>query len=114
MGDNGLPVLKGMLDVLTLKALSCGEMHGFGILSWLEDQSGGVLGIEDSALYQALHRMEARGLIEAEWRVTEHKRRARYYRLTEQGWEQLRTQSADWYRYAGAVGGILGEATEQG
>jgi transcriptional regulator len=108
-----LPILKGTLDVLALKALSWGEMHGFGILAWLEQRSGGVLGIEDSALYQALHRMEERGLIAATWRVTENKRRARFYKLTAKGRQQLRAQSSNWFRYSDAVTDIL-RAVSQG
>ena len=81
MPDTTVPVLKGTLDVLVLKALSWQPMHGFGIASWLERSSGGALGIEDSALYQALQRLEERGLLEAEWRISENNRRARYYKL---------------------------------
>jgi transcriptional regulator len=101
-------VLKGTLDVLVLKALSWGPMHGFGIATWLEQRSGGVLGIEDSALYQALQRLEERGLLAAEWGVTEKKRRARYYRLTAAGRARLRAEATSWRRYAGAVSEILG------
>ena len=72
-----LPLVKGTLDVLVLKALSWTPMHGFEITSWLEARSGGTLGVQDSALYQALHRLEARGLAAAEWGVTENNQRAR-------------------------------------
>ena len=71
-----LPVVKGTLDVLVLKALSWGPMHGFEVVSWLEQRSGGSLDVEDSALYQALYRMEKRELIDAAWGVTENNRRA--------------------------------------
>ena len=80
-----LPVVKGTLDVLVLKALSWNPMHGFEVTRWLEERSGKSLGIEDSALYQALYRLEGRGLLETEWGVTEHKRRARYYRMSAAG-----------------------------
>ena len=113
MPPSELPVLKGTLDVLALKALSWGEMHGFGILSWLEQRSGGVLGLEDSALYQALHRMEQRGLISATWRITEKNRRARFYRLTTKGRQYLRAQSNNWFRYSDAVTDILRSASNQ-
>ena len=77
-----LSVVKGTLDVLVLKALSWTPMHGFEVTRWLEDGSGGRLEIEDSALYQALYRLEERGLVEANWGVTDNNRRARYYAIT--------------------------------
>jgi transcriptional regulator len=107
MTDSSVPVLKGTLDVLVLKALSWQPMHGFGIACWLEQSSDGALGIEDSALYQALQRLEARGLLEAERRLSENNRRARYYTLTAAGRGQLRAQTRSWLRYAGAVTQIL-------
>jgi transcriptional regulator len=102
-----LPLVKGTLDALVLKALSWGPMHGFEITTWLEDRSGGRLGVEDSALYHALNRLEERGLIEAEWGVTENNRRARYYRATAAGRAHLRTETVRWVEYAEAVSGIL-------
>ncbi|MEJ7812937.1 MAG: PadR family transcriptional regulator [Gemmatimonadaceae bacterium] len=105
--SDALPLLKGTLDLLVLKTLSWGAMHGFGIASWLEDRSGGTLGVDDSALYQALHRLEARGLVEAEWGVTGNSRRARYYRLTTVGRQRLRAETATWLRYTQSVTHIL-------
>lgn len=102
-----LPLLRGTLDVLVLKALTWCPMHGFEITSWLEERSGGTLGIQDSALYQALHRLEARGLTAADWGVTANNQRARYYRLTDVGREHLAAETAQWVRYAGTVTGIL-------
>lgn len=102
-----LPVVKGTLDVLVLKALSWGPMHGFEVTSWLEDRSGGALDVEDSALYQAFYRLEERDLIVAEWGVTENNRRARYYRITSAGRGHLRAQTAQWLRYAETVNDIL-------
>ena len=102
-----LPLLKGTLDVLVLKALSWTPMHGFEITTWLESESGGALGIQDSALYQALHRLEARGLTRAEWGVTANNQRARYYRLTPAGRAHLGAETAQWMRYAETVTGIL-------
>src|SRR5919199_5053348 len=101
------PLVKGTLDALVLKALSWGPMHGFEITTWLEDRSAGALAVEDSALYQALHRMEERGLIAAEWGVTENNRRARYYELTAAGRAHLRAETARWVRYAETVTDIL-------
>ncbi|HEX5437990.1 MAG TPA: PadR family transcriptional regulator [Gemmatimonadaceae bacterium] len=102
-----LPLVKGTLDLLVLKALSWRPMHGFEITSWLEDRSGGRLDVDDSALYQAVHRMEARGLVQAEWGITENNRRARYYRLTTAGRAHLRSEGARWVRYAETVTGII-------
>ena len=109
---DSLPLLKGTLDVLVLKALSWGPMHGFGIANWLEQRSGGFLGVEDSALYQALHRMEERGLIAAEWGVTENNRRARFYRMTAAGRQHLRAETSSWLQYAGTVTRILQSSTQ--
>ena len=102
-----LPLVKGTLDVLVLKALSWTPMHGFEITSWLEEQSGGDLDVNDSALYQALYRMEERGLVKAEWGVTENNRRARYYRITPAGQEYLTEETERFLRYSQTVGGIL-------
>jgi PadR family transcriptional regulator, regulatory protein PadR len=101
------PLVRGTLDVLVLKALSWAPMHGFEITTWLEDRSGGALAVEDSALYQALHRMEERGLITAQWGVTANNRRARYYELTDAGRTYLRAETTKWVRYAETVTGIL-------
>jgi transcriptional regulator len=102
-----LPVVKGTLDVLVLKALSWGPMHGFEVTTWLEDRSGGALDVEDSALYQAFYRLEERDLVSADWGVTENNRKARYYRITSAGRAYLRAQTTQWLRYAETVSGIL-------
>jgi len=102
-----LPLLKGTLDLLVLKALSQGRAHGYGIASWLETESGGALGVEDSAIYQALHRLEGRRLVSASWGTTENNRRARYYELTPKGRERLESAADAWTRYAVSVAGIL-------
>ena len=106
-----LSLMKGTLDVLVLKTLSWGAMHGFEITSWLEDRSGGALDVEDSALYQALHRLEERGFVAAEWGVTENNRRARYYTLTRAGRAHLREETSRWLRYTATVSDILAAAT---
>lgn len=105
-----LPLLKGTLDLLILKTLSWGPMHGYGIASWLEQRSGGSLGVDDSALYQALQRMESRGLVEAEWGVTDNNRRARFYCLTPKGVRHLKQQGEIWARYTRSVSAILATA----
>ena len=108
MGNtDALPLLKGTLDLLVMKTLSWGSMHGFGISSWLESYSGGALGVDDSALYQALHRLEGRGYVEAVWGVSENNRRARYYTLTPAGRRHLRAETDTWLRYTQSVTAIL-------
>jgi len=102
-----MTILKGTLDILVLKALAWEPMHGFEIIAWLEQRSSGSLDVDDGALYYALHRMEERGLIESEWRLTSNNRRARYYRLREAGVEHLRTEGANLERYARALTDIL-------
>ena len=102
-----LPLLKGTLDLLILKALSSAPAHGYGLATWLERHSGGDLVAEDSALYQALHRMEGRGLVTAEWGVTENNRKARYYSLTSRGRHHLESEAETWRRYAESVSSIL-------
>jgi transcriptional regulator len=102
-----LSLLKGTLDLLIMKALSQGPTHGYGITTWLQENSDGRIVAEDSAVYQALHRMEERRLIEAEWGVTENKRRARYYKLTAGGRAALRADAESWRLYAESVTGLL-------
>ena len=102
-----LPLLKGTLDLLILKALSWGALHGYAISLWLEQRSAGTLGVDDSALYQSLHRLEDRGLVEAEWGVTETNRRARFYKLTTAGKQRLQAETSTWLRYTQSVSGIL-------
>jgi PadR family transcriptional regulator, regulatory protein PadR len=102
-----LPLIRGTLDLLVLRALSWGPMHGFEITTWLEDRSGGRLGVDDRALYQALQRLEERGMIGAEWGVTENNRRARYYRVSAAGRAHLRAETTHWLEYAETVTQIL-------
>ena len=100
-------IVKGTLDVLLLKALTWTPMHGFEITQWLEARSAGAVGVRDSALYQALHRLEERGLVASDWGVTENNQRARYYKITRAGRKWLADETAQWVRYAGAVTAIL-------
>jgi len=102
-----LGLLQGTLDVMILKALSWGPMHGFGVAKWIHLTTDDVLQIEDGALYPALHRMEHRGLIDADWDLSENKRRAKYYRLTTKGREQLRARTSSWDRYSAAVSKVI-------
>jgi PadR family transcriptional regulator, regulatory protein PadR len=105
--DTSLVIIQGTLDVMILKALSAGAQHGYGITAWIRERTEGELGIEDGALYQALHRLSHRGLVEAEWGVSENNRRARYYRLTRSGRRELREAQDGWRRYARAVSRVL-------
>ena len=109
-----LPVMKGTLDVLVLKALAWAPMHGFEVASWLESRSEGELELDDSGLYQALYRLEGRGLVDADWGVTENNRRARYYRVTRAGRAHLARETATWVRYAATVTGILTDPQSAG
>lgn len=102
-----LALVRGSLDVLVLKALSWTPMHGFEITCWLEERSAQRLEVEDGALYHALNRLEGKGLIEAEWGVTENNRRARYYSLTVAGRSELEEQTTQWLQYAETLRGIL-------
>ena len=112
MASNSIDVRQGTLDMLVLKALSWKAMHGYNILEWLRQATDGELRIEDAALYQALHRMEARGLIESEWGTSENNRRAKYYQLTRAGRRALQAEAASWSRYAQLVARVL-DAGEQ-
>jgi transcriptional regulator len=105
--DEPMSLVKGTLDALVLRALTWDTMHGFEITSWIEDRTHGALGIDDSALYQALHRMEERGWLVTEWGVTENNRRARYYSLTRAGRAHLAAETTRWVRYAQIVTAVL-------
>ena len=96
-------VLRGTLDLLILKAVSWGPVHGYAVARWIEDATNDVLRIEEGSLYPALHRLENRGWIDAEWGTSENNRRAKYYTLTTRGRTQLRLETATWTRFAHAV-----------
>lgn len=102
-----LDLLQGTLDLLILKALTSGPRHGYSVASWIRQTTSDRLQIEEGALYTALHRMEKRGWLEAEWGVSENNRRAKYYELTPRGKKQLRDETAAWNDYAGAVFQVL-------
>ena len=104
---DSLTLLRGTLDVLVLKTLSWGPMHGYGVSRWIRRRTGGTLDSEDAALYQALHRLERRGWLESEWGRSENNRRAKFYRLTDRGRAQLRTQATAVRRYVRAVTSVL-------
>jgi len=102
-----LSLLRGTLDLFVLKTLSWGPMHGLAVLQWIERVSGERLQIEEGALYPALHRMEDRGWLEAEWGHTDAGRRAKFYRLTTAGRRQLTTQLVKWRAYSEAAAMLL-------
>ena len=102
-----LPIVKGSLDILILKTLTWGPMHGFEITRWIEDRSGQLFAIDDSALYQSLHRMEERGFVESAWGHADNGKRAKFYRMTASGRRQLQLETASWVRYAEAVFKVL-------
>jgi PadR family transcriptional regulator len=103
MADSTLGLLQGTVDLLILRALQPGPAHGYAVSRWVRERTDGVLAIEDAALYQALHRLEARGWIEAEWGLSDNNRKAKYYRLTSIGRRQVRAEISLWKRYAEAV-----------
>jgi len=102
-----LPLVQGTLDLLVLRVLASGPMHGYGIATRVHDRTDGDLAIEDAALYQALHRLDRQGLVDAEWRASDNNRRARYYTLTPAGRQRLRDETANWRRYTRAVDAVL-------
>ena len=102
-----MDLMQGTLDVLILKTLSWGPLHGYAVVRWIAQRTEDALRIEEGALYPALHRMEQRGWIEAEWGVSENNRRAKFYRLTDEGRRQLNAEAESWQRYADAVGRVL-------
>jgi PadR family transcriptional regulator PadR len=96
-------LLPGTLDLLVLKAVSLGALHGYGVLLRIQQITGGVLNIEQGALYPALYRLEAQGFLKTEWGVSENNRRAKYYSLTAAGRKRLREEEAEWTSVASAM-----------
>ena len=105
-----LDLLQGTLDLLILKTLSWGPMHGYSVARLIRERSDGAFLIEEGALYPALHRLERQGWIESDWGLSENNRKAKFYQLTARGRAQLRAQTARWTRYSVAVTRILGTA----
>jgi PadR family transcriptional regulator, regulatory protein PadR len=104
---DGLSLMQGTVDVLILKTLAWTPMHGYGISVWLKDRTNGELILEDAALYQALHRLERKGLVESEWGVSDLNRRAKFYSITRAGRAQLKTDTAALKRYVNALYKVL-------
>jgi PadR family transcriptional regulator, regulatory protein PadR len=107
MGERGrqpVPdILRGTLDLLVLRALSWGPAHGYGVARRIEEATNDVLAVGEGTLYPALHRLEERGWVSASWGTSDNKRQAKFYSLTNAGRAQLRIETENWRRYAGAV-----------
>ena len=108
-----IDLLQGTLDLLILKAVSLGPLHGYGVLLRIEQISGGRLEIQQGSLYPALYRLEHQGLIASEWGESDNKRKAKFYRLTPAGRRQLRSEAEKWSQMAGLMASILGTTPEQ-
>lgn len=107
MSDSSLDLLRGTLDLVILKTLSWGPLHGLGVVRWIEEATCQQLQVEEGALYPALHRLERKGWLEAEWGFTERGRKAKYYQLTTMGRRQLAIELRTWSRYTKAIGMVI-------
>lgn len=108
--QSSLRLIQGTVDMLILQALTAGPNHGYGLSNWIRERTGGDVGIEDAALYKALHRLESKVLVESDWGVSDNNRRAKFYEITRDGRHRLAEESATWRRYAAAVFRVLGPA----
>jgi PadR family transcriptional regulator, regulatory protein PadR len=106
-------LLPGTLDLLILKAVSLGQLHGYGVLLRISQMSGGALDVEQGALYPALYRLEGQGLLDTEWGVSDNNRRAKYYRLTTAGRKRLREETAGWQRLTAVMATALKARLEE-
>ncbi len=111
--DKHINLLQGTLDLLILKAVSLGPLHGYGVLLRIQQLSGEELVIHQGSLYPALYRLEHQGVITSEWGESENNRKAKYYRLTRAGRARLEAETRRWRRMAGIVGGILNATAEE-
>jgi len=102
-----LDLVRGTLDILVLKTLSAGALHGYSVARWIKKASDDALLVEEGALYPALHRLERKGWVAAEWGISENNRRAKFYRLTTHGRQALTQESSSWNRYVDAVTKVL-------
>ena len=107
MPRQALGLLQGTVDVLILKTLSWKPLHGYGISEFIRQQTSGDLSVEDAALYQALHRLERKGLVDSEWGLSDSNRRARIYSITPEGRKQLRSEVVELRRYMSALFRVL-------
>ena len=104
---SSLELLQGTLDLLVLKSLSVGPLHGYAVARIIRERSDDVFLVEEGALYPALHRLERQRWIASEWGLSENNRKAKYYELTSRGRAQLRAELSTWQRYVKAVAGVL-------
>jgi len=104
--DSG-DLIQGTLEMLVLKALARGPLHGYAVAEWIHQTSQQLLKVEEGALYPALHRLELRGLLKAEWGASENNRRAKFYQLTVEGKKKLTAESQRWARLSAAVAFVL-------
>jgi transcriptional regulator len=107
MKNAKVELLQGTLDMLILKSLSGGSLHGYDIATRIQQMSDDVLTIQEGSLYPALHRMEERGQIEAEWGLSGNNRKAKFYKLTRVGRKQLETEASDWARLSAAISRVM-------
>ncbi|HUR57943.1 MAG TPA: PadR family transcriptional regulator [Opitutaceae bacterium] len=107
MPDTSTDLLPGTLDLLVLKAVSLGKLHGYAVLLRIQQMTRGALQVQQGALYPALYRLEQQALIESEWGTSENNRRAKFYRLTPAGRARLGSETASWNRFAGAIAAAL-------
>lgn len=112
MTTERVSILKGAMDLLILKALSWGPMHGYGVSYWIRQVTEQAFELQEGVLYPALHRLEHKGWIDSEWGTSENNRRAKYYALTTLGRKQLRHELSVWARFAEAVGKVV-QATDK-
>lgn len=110
---NTADILPGTLDMLILKAVSLGSLHGYGVLLRIQQISEGAFEVEQGALYPALYRLEQRGMLATEWGVSENNRRAKYYRLTRKGQKHLQQQTENWDRLTRAIATVLNARVEE-
>ena len=110
MSEDRPDILQGTLDLLILRTLSVGAMHGWSISQRIQQVSGDVLHVQQGSLYPSLHRLERRGWITSEWGISDNNRRAKFYRLTEQGEAQLHVETERWQRLSAAVSQVLQQA----
>jgi PadR family transcriptional regulator, regulatory protein PadR len=110
---NSAEFLPGTLDLLILKAVSLGSLHGYGVLLRIQQISQGAFQVEQGALYPALYRLEERGMLSSDWGTSENNRRAKYYHLTRKGKKQLREETDSWNRLASAVAAVLKARPEE-
>ena len=113
MDDLSVNLTRGTLDLLILKSLTWGPRHGYGVAEWIEAATGEILSIGEGTLYPALHRLEHAGFVEAEWRLSENNRHAKFYQLNPSGRQRLKAGMASWHSFVEAAGRALRNAVPE-